>query len=412
MTGVYVYLGHGKDEPVLHKTNQGRWVLSRDTIVPLGNTYSSISESGFSVEMIPILNLNWLTRDVRTKDYFKDPSANHVIIDKLTRGYPLDGQYFGHGGRTILHKAVYHFHNTGEPYINRKCDFLSSFPLKDSPNIEVYRSGLYDVSKPINPPLPVYPGDDKYIFPPEGLPLDVIKKIYKDSIFPHADHIIETIKSKGIVLHSGLVTYDILDDAVDTIVSNVDQMILFKYFPGHHYNFSCRDYTKSVSKENTEFGRAASAEFAATTHPVPDYSDIAASEKQQQDAVIQQFNSFSIFTKLYKDNKKVSSMTPEEIIQFEKDKITGTQQLAELNAYIDSRRFFNPHDLPIMLRVTVTFYINYLIDKGLITGRKLPSQAPPPMNGGTRKRKYRKRRQSSKNRRNKKQSKQSKQSKS
>jgi hypothetical protein len=248
-------MGHGEDllkyksnknKWNINSTNKNKWNINNKNIIPEGNTYATIAETGDTVAVSAMLNLNKISRVY--PELLIDPIKN---FDNL---YDL-----------IANTGEYHFKVAGSRYTNRYCDFLLSFP-KEGNEWRVYRSGLYDIEQDIGPPLPTLL-DEYFNIPSEGITLDIVQLIYNHSLFPKADDVIYEMKKiadvlevDDIVLNNIPFPYAFLKKAVNILVNNITQTDLFNIFSGNHFNFSCRVYDsrKQISVEKQALARSES----------------------------------------------------------------------------------------------------------------------------------------------------------
>lgn len=248
----YIYLGHGMD------LLKGRTPDFR--IVPEGCTYSTITHTGISSNLGSVLNLNYIS--VSHLDLLLEPDKNYDRLSRLFTGEENANNYMH---KTKLEEGDYHLKLEKERYTNNHCSFLFNFLFDpDQTLIQLYRSGLYNVEKPLFP-LPRLK-NESYLSPSYsyivdtkiGMDIDLIPLIYKDSLFPTSDEIIREIKKTNT---ETLIPYNVFSKAVSTITKNVNSAELMERFPGNHYNFPCRDFENDNHSFNNSIVRKESINF-------------------------------------------------------------------------------------------------------------------------------------------------------
>ena len=290
----YVYLGHGRDltKKISGPGEPEKWNVSSIETVPEGCTYATISETGSNVTAFVYFYFLKVAGDPIKKQLLMKPKDNFYELKKLVTGHDKDfldsyvisrnsGGYDKPTTETSkdiqkllnnlqkhslnhIYNSSYHFKLPGNRYINRHCNFLLYFKNHDDTDtIRIHRSGLYDIEKTIDPPLPSKTEDiiintqpmidkeGKVVILDNGNTIQIlkigdIKKIYKDSIFPTIDNILSVIKgiSSTVDINNDNmpVPYIYLMIAVQKIVDEINQKEIFERFPGNHFNFSCRGY--------------------------------------------------------------------------------------------------------------------------------------------------------------------------
>jgi len=157
-------------------------------------------------------------------DLLKDPITNKAVLTHL----------FG----VTLHIK---YPNAKNPEMRKYVNSAYTCFLGFNEDGETFakKSGLYSIgSNPsilIDESTKVNPGDIYYVLNNGEVTMKDVRFLYKDSLYPTPDDFI----SEETIVHNENVSFsDFQKDVINTFV--IDQKTLFKYFPGVHYNFSCR----------------------------------------------------------------------------------------------------------------------------------------------------------------------------
>ena len=251
-TPTYIYMSHGKDTLIPNPLSPGTFIPNRNETIPAGCTYETIAEAGRPADMKTTYVLSKIINNPESKPYLFKPLKYFNILTKLLKEK-------GIFGIIKVEKRKFHVSKEGDNYSETHCNFLLGFKEKKS-NIasnevwRVFKSGMYDISIPYNFIFPES-WDESYLIGPDGVTEDVIRKIYGGSLFPTADEVIA--KLKYYYSHTKKYTYTYLQLSVAVYAVLKDdkkyetQKQLFEWFPGHHYNFSCRSFDDDKIVNNT-----------------------------------------------------------------------------------------------------------------------------------------------------------------
>ena len=190
--------------------------------VPNNCVYVTMAECGLSI--------NDTDRSVRI--FEKMFSENNIYLSDPITYYQQLQEIFGH---------ALHIHYSTAPvkgsrsYMDTK--YTCSLGWTDgnieegiiARNYSIHTSGLHTLG---NFHRNIFTGDIS-----NDIPKYTIETIYKDSLYPSYDNIID--KNKDLLDRS----YENFQDLVEVFFT-VTQSDLFEYFPGVHYNFACRSACK------------------------------------------------------------------------------------------------------------------------------------------------------------------------
>ena len=241
----YIYLGHGYESS-----------LRNDKIVPSNCTLSTIAEAGISAYVSSILN--FCTISESHKLMVMNPLRHKRELLDLFLGKHYDN---AHHHKIRLIQGKYHVKNEGDEYKNKHCDFLFSFneTIEGVKSIILFRSGLYEITEDWDLPKlnnrSIYDHASITINPDVGMTIENIRDLYRGSVYPHIDVILEHVERLKWIdelfseTTSELISFNVFREAV-RLSAKYMLSDLMREYPGHHYFFACRNFMRVLKPEN------------------------------------------------------------------------------------------------------------------------------------------------------------------
>ena len=268
----FIYLGHGSE---LSLTNNKK--------VPTDCTLSTITEAGLP---------GYLSATLQLCNIFR--SHRQMLNNPIEHKAELKQHFLGK--QSAYHRELlegkFHLKREGLKYKNKFCDFLLAFDLPDD-KIALFRSGLYDINTPgLELPMleegDIYDGSSITADKSGFISVEHIRILYKDSLYPSIDAILEYITADAI-------PYSTFVAAVQRAATmDIDQ--LMHEFPGNHYYFICRTPTRQLEPNNYRQLRLERANSHPGENEPVDFNNNTLSGKHNFEAKISE-----LYFELYKE---------------------------------------------------------------------------------------------------------------
>jgi len=349
-TPTYVYLGHGNE-----------FSYRPDKVVPAGCTLSTITESSLGANLEAVILLTTLAQ-----------THKHMVTQPLKHYHELFDLYKGaQYNATFQHKnklleGEFHLKQVGDAYQNKSCTFILEFYNETRPgSVSIFRSGLYDINTP-GLKLPRIDGDELFdkasidFDKKTGLTVANIKELYRGSVYPRVEDILENVKKNmndklsteskiQTLSDEQLIPFRTFQYAMhDSVNMKVDQ--LMERFPGNHYFFICRELTPDVafkeSYTDVQAHRKASKNKAEALlgKPIEEVPPYGLNLKAQQHFMRQ---IQKVFIELYKSDKGVKEAKGQAYGEYE------TEVRKEIT-----------QEYGIMMDTLIEYFEEFIDDKG------------------------------------------------
>jgi hypothetical protein len=231
-TKTYIYIGHGDE-----------LLDSKRLTVPDNCTLSTITEVGFQVHFSHVLNLCDIAK--KHKDLLNDPVPNKKELSRL-----IHGGNANYADKDDL-RGSYNIKSQGDKYRDKICDFLANFVIPETNQVAIFRSGLYDIDD-IDSEFPGLP-DGNIIQRAvitfdraDGISIKNIRNIYKNSLYPTVDSILQNLTFENGNLYDPIVSYE---DFIRSVKKETGMTVsqLMDERPGNHNYFLCRQFPDQLN---------------------------------------------------------------------------------------------------------------------------------------------------------------------